>query len=415
MIKKKDTDQKMASVKYIDLYGTREEKNVFLNSNSINTCKWREIQPVYPSYFFVPKNFSELERYNSGFSVNYAFDVFSQGILSGNDTGVMRRSYEEANRLINDFVHTNSQEEAISIMLNGKNAPKNWDYFKAIEDIKSGYSIEKIQYRPFDKMYTAYTDTSCGWLWRPRSEVMYSLKEGHNNLCLVVTRAIQKGSAFNHVFVSDCITDKGMLSSKDNSYSMPLFIYEEELGIQKRKINFSQEFISDFSKNTGIQWDQGNERKGIFVFYYIYSCLNSAKYRTTYREMLTSEFPKIPYPIDPPYFAQLAQLGRKLIDAHLLRNQTNIATAKFMGDNLLIQDAKWDNNKVYINNSSFFSSVKQDVFNYYVGSYQPVQKWLKDRKGSLLSELDVKTYIKIIEAVEASLEIVGEIDKILIV
>mgnify|MGYP003432338052 CR=1 FL=1 len=36
---------------------------------------------------------------------------------------------------------------------------------------------------------------------------------------------------------------------------------------------------------------------------------------------------------------------------------------------------------VYINETQYFSNVPELAWNFYLGGYQPAQKWLKDRKG----------------------------------
>jgi hypothetical protein len=49
---------------------------------------------------------------------------------------------------------------------------------------------------------------------------------------------------------------------------------------------------------------------------------------------------------------------------------------------------------------------------FYIGGYQPAQKWLKDRKGRVLSFEDIQHYQKIIVTLVETDRLMKEIDKI---
>ncbi len=52
------------------------------------------------------------------------------------------------------------------------------------------------------------------------------------------------------------------------------------------------------------------------------------------------------------------------------------------------------------------------AWNFYIGGYQPAQKWLKDRKGMTLSFEDVKHYQRIVYVLQQTERIMQEIDEI---
>jgi len=56
--------------------------------------------------------------------------------------------------------------------------------------------------------------------------------------------------------------------------------------------------------------------------------------------------------------------------------------------------------KVYINDTQYFDHVPLEVWNFYIGGYQPAQKWLKDRKGRKLNYEDIQHYQKMIYALK---------------
>lgn len=68
--------------------------------------------------------------------------------------------------------------------------------------------------------------------------------------------------------------------------------------------------------------------------------------------------------------------------------------------------------RVYINETQYFNNVPAIAWNFYIGGYQPAQKWLKDRKGRKLEFDDIIHYQKIIVALTETDRLMKEIDKI---
>lgn len=69
--------------------------------------------------------------------------------------------------------------------------------------------------------------------------------------------------------------------------------------------------------------------------------------------------------------------------------------------------------KVYINETQYFDNVPELAWNFYIGGYQPAQKWLKDRKDRELDFDDVLHYQKMIVALTETDRLMKEIDKVL--
>ena len=65
-----------------------------------------------------------------------------------------------------------------------------------------------------------------------------------------------------------------------------------------------------------------------------------------------------------------------------------------------------------INATQYFENVPELAWNFYIGGYQPAQKWLKDRKGRALNHEDIAHYQKIIGALTKTHALMQEIDKI---
>jgi predicted Zn-dependent protease len=63
-------------------------------------------------------------------------------------------------------------------------------------------------------------------------------------------------------------------------------------------------------------------------------------------------------------------------------------------------------------NTTVFLSFVEDTFNFYIGGYQPAQKWLKDRKRRVLDFEDIMHYQRIIKALTETERVMREIDYI---
>lgn len=126
------------------------------------------------------------------------------------------------------------------------------------------------------------------------------------------------------------------------------------------------------------------------------------------------DLPRIPYPTNKEYFFNVASLGKHLREIHLMESpeiEEYITSYSISGDNEVIKP-EYKNNKVYINNTQYFDNVPDFAWNFYIGGYQPAQKWLKDRRSRILSYDEILHYQKIIKALVLTNDIMQQIDEI---
>jgi hypothetical protein len=57
--------------------------------------------------------------------------------------------------------------------------------------------------------------------------------------------------------------------------------------------------------------------------------------------------------------------------------------------------------------------VPEEVWNFHIGGYQVCEKWLKDRKGRVLSAEDIEHYQRVVVALHETIRIMGEIDEVI--
>ena len=74
---------------------------------------------------------------------------------------------------------------------------------------------------------------------------------------------------------------------------------------------------------------------------------------------------------------------------------------------------KYENGKVFINKMQYFGGVPEGVWNFYIGGYQPAQKWLKDRQGRKLTNEDIEHYQKIVVVLVDTGRVMKVIQKII--
>jgi predicted helicase len=152
----------------------------------------------------------------------------------------------------------------------------------------------------------------------------------------------------------------------------------------------------------------------IDILDYIYAVLHSPAYREKYREFLKIDFPRVPYPESAEQFTALAALGAILRGIHLLETVNcsgRLAEYPVAGNNN-VDKPEYRDVKVWINKHQYFDEVPLNVWDFYIGGYQPAQKWLKDRKGRSLTYDEIEHYQKILSALHLTIEIQAQIDEV---
>lgn len=419
----KKKQKELGSVFHFDLYGKREFKYKELDK-SIAQIDWKKINYQAPYYFFIPKEYDILEKYNKGFSVDSIFTNYNSGIQTKNDSLTIKFTSNEIESVIESFKKY-SEEELVSKL--GLKNSAGWKIQSAISDIKTNKGIyTNIQYRLFDFRKTYYTGKSSGFIGRTRGLVMDSMQ--NDNIAFIFKRTGRVyGSSYDFFFVSKCIVSEGLfvIDPLGREYLAPLYIYPKTNAQQsfeqvaERIPNLNAETVKQISDTLKLKFTNEKEQtKNTFapidVLDYIYAVLNSPTYREKYKAFLKIDFPRVPYPKDTATFWQLVKLGGELRLMHLLESDTvnnYITQYPVDGDNV-VGKIKFADNKVYINDTQYFDKVPAQVWSFYIGGYQPIQKWLKDRKERELSFDDILHYQKIIVALNTTIRIMAEIDKI---
>ena len=407
---------KSKTVVHHELLGLREGKYEWLNNHSIQNVKWDKLEPNSEFYLFIPQDQRMQKSYQSFTKLTEIFPINSVGIVTARDALTIAITEDEIWKRIKNFSRLEPELARQTYKL-GKDT-RDWKVGFAQKDLKdSGLNknnLTPISYRPFDIRYTYYTGKSRGFHCMPRSEIMqHFLME---NVGLLICRQ-QNKVGFFHSFITDKIIEACVVSNRTReiNYVLPLYLYPEtnkkdlfsEHGTGEKKPNIKPELFEELKNN------YKKEVTPEEIFYYIYGVLYSNTYRTKYAEFLKIDFPRVPFTKDYLLFIQLGKLGKQLADIHLLKSKELDKTiSKFpIGGSNKVEKPNYEGGKVWINKEQYFGDVKEEVWQYQIGGYQVCEKWLKDRKGRVLTLDEILTYCKIVTALSKTIELQNEIDK----
>ncbi|RTJ54636.1 type ISP restriction/modification enzyme [Campylobacter jejuni] len=426
---KQNSKTKNTKIYHYDLYGKRKDKYEFLYENDLNSIKWTLIKNNEPFYLFLPQNNDLLEEYNKGISVKDIFMLSSVGIVGGRDKFVMSNSdnlesLEELKTKIKRFLSLDIESARKEFDL-GQDS-RDWKIEYALKELKdtqnNSFNYKKIHYRPFDVRWTYYTGKSKGFHCMPRGEIFEHFLE-NENIGLICDRGTKLNNIDN-IFISNKIIDLHLVGS--GSYIYPLYLYpttRSKKFLKKENPNFNEENftskIENFKESFRAFID--NLYKEKFspenILGYIYAVLFHKIYREKYLDFLKIDFPKIPFTKDKNTFKNLSKLGLKLINLHLLKNNEldfNVGEALFKdikNKNFKIQKIKYnkDTKELFINESLYFNEVSLEIYEFKIGGYVVLDKYLKSHKEE---DIDHKHFTLIIQTLNETLKIQDEISKI---
>jgi predicted helicase len=422
----------LGKVFHYDLLGKRELKYDFLFTNSINTIAFNELKTEKPFLFFVPRNNKGEKEYSKGFRINELFPINCVGIVTARNSFCIDEDLNKLKERINEF----ADESIDDLSILTKYGLKDTSTFKLsksrqhiFKDVNLKQYYKRVSYRPFDEKWIFYNNDI---VERPLMKVMQHFIRGEN-LGLLTCRQIAIDK-WEHIGISKLIVDDSLISnrSKERTYIFPLYLYPEVsaqtiIGQRIERVpNLNMEIVKkiveklklQFTNEKDVSTGSANGQNVILapvdIFDYIYAILHSQTYREQYNEFLKIDFPRLPYPKNADTFWKMVKLGGELRQIHLLDSPVVnkfITTYPINGSNEVTK-IKYEDGKAWINIDQYFDHVPQVAWEFYIGGYQPAQKWLKDRKGRVLTFEDIQHYQNIIVALTETDRLMNEINMI---
>lgn len=408
----------MTKYYHVDIWGSREDKYHYLNENDVTTIEWKEIFPASPFYLFIPQNQDLLVEYNKSWKITDIFPVNSVGIVTARDNFAIAFDADVLRKRIEDFINFNINDDVIAekYEINDTHA---WKIKNSRQSLANNPEWEKYftycLYRPFDWRNYYHNEHISE---RPRNEVMRHLI-GKNNLGLIFMRQVALQDGYTHFLVTRQVVDnRSFYSNKGTMAVAPLYLYPDNDNDQYNLFteltpNLSENFLSEIKTKLG--YIPTPEQ----IFYYAYAIFHSPTYRQRYAEYLKIDFPRLPLTSNDQLFKKLAQKGEELVKLHLMESkQLNRLITKYQGegDNSVTEVTyKSQQQRIYINKTRYFEGIPPEIWEFKIGGYQVLDKWLKDRKKAnrSLSFDDILHYQKIVIALTATLKIMQEIDQII--
>jgi len=411
-IKKKGLKKKIV---HADRWGLREDKYEWLIKNDLNTTKWKPIKPKSDLYLFVPRDETTLDQYNQYPKVTEIFPVNCLGFQTHRDDFATDIDKDVLKRRIAMFRDTKMPDDLIRQTF-GLTDNRDWEMAlkrKAIiADEDWDKNIVACLYRPFDTRWIFYHKDAIDF---GRPEVMRHMMQ--NNLALNTVRQT-KMPEWRHAVVSNLMVPAVYVEIKDGSNLLPLYLYPDtdkkdlfsDTDSHHKKPNLNPGLLTTLTKA------YSKKPTPEEIFYYIYAVLYANTYRTRYAEFLKADFPRVPFTKNHKLFVEMGKLGKQLVELHLLKApDLEHPAARFegKGDNRLEkQRYSEQEQRVYINTVQYFEGITKETWEYQIGGYQVMDKWLKDRKARVLSLEDIQHYCRVATALKKTIELQAEIDDI---
>lgn len=409
-----------------DVWGERIEKYKFAASARVGELSWTKLNPQFPDYIFIVQDRGLQAEYERGVFVTDILVQHSVGIVTARDSLAIHFDRETLLETVKRFAALPVEEARKRFKL--RKDVRDWKVEWAQADLIShGPNPEgatQILYRPFDVRWTYYTGDSRGFHCYPRHDVMRHLLK--DNIALITSR-MTKGEQFAHVQVTDKPAEVICMSpeTSNNGFVFPLYLYAppagETLSLPDLFGNGNPFAGRDRIENVAPKfraWLNSRYDK-IFtveeIFGFVYAILHCRIYRKRYGEFMRRSFPRIPFPTARDDFEKLSKLGWDLAQWHLFKGDFDRKLGGYHGSgNNKVERVRYseNNQSIYINDDQRFANVPRDVWEYYVGGYQVLDRFLRYRQNRQLSLAEISNVELTVNILASSLEQMDRIDEV---
>jgi predicted helicase len=359
-----------------DLWGKRLKKYQATADASLRAIGWGALDPAIPFYLFTQQDSDIRLEYDAGWQVTAILPVNVLGFQTHRDAFAVSFSEEAMKRKLRELADPRISDDELGVLY-GLKSNRDWSLTDARTAARNGEMTppQLVGYRPFDNRWSEFGPLTMDF---PRRELLDHVAQ-RSNLVLGVGRfgnAIPE-RPWELVTISIYPTDANLFR-RGGVNLFPLRLFRADGVVE----NLAPAF------RTFLETRYDHHYTPEEVLGYIYAVLHAPVFRTRYAEFLRIDFPRIPFPEDADDFETLSRLGWALVQAHLLREVPRKGLAKYhgKGDNT-VEAVKYAEAEqaVSINKTQSFKPVPPEVWNFHIGGYQVLDKYLKSRKGRTLS------------------------------
>lgn len=427
-----------AKVYQAQVWGDRQTKYLYLDtftSNQKNNLI--KLTPSSPYYLFVTEDDDAKLVYERWSFVQDIFPTYSSGMNTLRDGLVIAFDKEELFRVIDDFLDTNNNDEYIREKYQIKDS-RDWKLSVCRKSAKLEgrkklrESICQCLYRPFDKRYILLNEAFVGY---PRYETTTHFMN-EKSVGFATTRQTQ--AEFSSLASRVPFGQHKIVDPYDRSYVFPIYLFPDTIKQKSLELsnswpinpdgsipNISAVYVAKLESLLGATFSSqernGSKCNDVFttedIFHFIYAIFHSIGYRNIYQKFLKIDFPRIPVVSNLQLFCELCLIGKELVSLHIMESSKlqKLITKFIPSDDTEVNKITFKNGTIWFNKrqTAGIANVTEQVWNFHIGGYQVCEKWIKDRKGRTLSDDDIAHYQKIIVAINETIQLMEEIDKVI--
>jgi Type ISP C-terminal specificity domain len=382
-----------------DFWGKRLEKYTLASTATLASTTFSPLQPSAPFHIFAVQDVTVRREYEAGWSIPDLFEINVLGFQTHRDEFAISFTEHEMRSKLSELTDPNVSD---ADLVTRYSLSRSWllENRAQVQEMPL-VPLESVMYRPFDNRWTAYSHPFND---RPRRELIDHVV-GRKNIVIGVGRA---GMAvperpWELALVSELAVHANVFRRGGIALA-PLYLFKG----QEAREAFSGRF-RDFLDARYEHHFTPEEILG-----YIYAVLYAPSYRVRYAEFLRNDFPRIPFPKSSANFETLSELGWALTQAHLMRGLVRRGLAAYHGKgDHTMETARYSSveQTIAINKTQFFQPVPQAVWDFHIGGYQVLDKYLKSRKGRALSLDEINHVAAIADSLAFTTEQMAKIDK----
>lgn len=407
-----------------EFWGSRLSKYQAATEATTKSAGWERVEPTAPDFLFVSHDNVLAEMYQRLWSIPQIFAPNGDpapSLVTTHDQFAISFSPAESVSKVRALLRTSDEAEARRLFR--LCSQDQWDYGRAksaLAKLNPSELQTSVAYRPFDMRWTIWSSHVA--VHRRERVVQHMFAE---NIGLLTCRQLAWGD-WQHVFLADSATDDCVISNrtKERGYLFPLYLYAPREGSRRPKSDSFGSTDPSAHKsrieNIGPAFRTWLDEKYDYhytaeeILGYIYAVLHAPAYRTRYAEFLRIDFPRIPFPETAEDFERLSVRGWALVQAHLLRELPRRGLAAYRGKGDHTVEAvgySAEQQAITINKTQFFKPVPQAVWEFHIGGYQVLDKYLKSRKGRALSLDEINHVSAIADSLAFTVEQMARIDE----
>lgn len=383
-----------AAVWYRETRGAVDEKFAYLNGAELDDGQWTEVHPVADFYSFIPRNLDA--AYVAWPALDILMPIQSPGVISHRDRLSVGFTEAELLAKIREFADLDIPDGNVEERYDLESNPR-WILRRrraAFGGRVDPAKVKPLNFRPFDLRWI-YDDTNV--VGDARRPLRGHLERVPGNIALVSARSASPEAAY--AFVSRSPGTQALMSSRTVGAAKYFPLYkssvhtvsgeDELLPLGEAELAATPNIEPTWLARLHVAYGEGFSPERLLA--YIYGILISEPYRERFGSALEDAFPRIPLTADAALFITLADQASRLVHLHLMEATVPSQPRLEGAGDLRVGDERYEAEtaRLWINATQYLAPVSADAWAAKVGHYQPLELWLRNRRGRTLSRAEV--------------------------